>query len=183
MRPCSAKAIGKVRLFGISGYSGAGKTTLIERLLPLLGARGLRVSVIKHTHHEFDIDQPGKDSYRHRGAGAAEVLLAGGKRWALLHEVRAEPAPSLLQLATRLAPCDLILVEGFKREPIPKIEVFRPATGKPPLWLNDASILAVASDQPCPAPLQPPPRWLSLHDCEEIARYILAVLALPTPAS
>lgn len=137
-------------VLGISGYSGSGKTTLIEQLLPHLIAAGLRVSVIKHTHHDFDPDQPGKDSWRHRQAGAAEVLLAGGQRWALLHELRHAPEPALPALLARLAPCDLVLVEGFKQEPFAKLEVYRSALGKPPLYPEQEDVIAIASDGPLP---------------------------------
>jgi molybdopterin-guanine dinucleotide biosynthesis protein B len=161
-------------LFGFAGYSGSGKTTLIEQLIPLLTARQLKISLIKHTHHDFDLDQPGKDSWRHRQAGASEVLLAGGQRWALLHEQRQEPEPSLAQLCERMAPCDLLLVEGFKREPIPKLEIHRPAQGKPLLHPHDPHIVAIASDSPINTPL---PR-LDLNQPSAIAAFILKHLQL-----
>ena len=134
-----------MKVFGIAGYSGSGKTTLIERVLPRLAARGLKVAVIKHTHHDFDIDRPGKDSRRAREAGAAAVLLASDHRTALLLEHRDAP-PSLDALLDQLPACDLVLVEGYKREAIAKLEVHRAATGKPWLFPDDPSILAVASD-------------------------------------
>ena len=134
-----------MKIFGIAGYSGSGKTTLIERVLPQLAAHGLKVAVIKHTHHDFDIDHPGKDSWRMREAGAATVLLASDHRTAVLTEHRDRPF-QLGDLLTRLPPCDLVLVEGYKHEAIPKLEVHRAETGKTWLFPGDPTILAVASD-------------------------------------
>jgi molybdopterin-guanine dinucleotide biosynthesis protein B len=159
-----------MRVLGLAGWSGAGKTTLIEAMLPRLRARGLRVSTIKHTHHGFDIDRPGKDSYRHRAAGAQEVLVAGDRRWALLHEVDG-PEPSLADLLTRLAPVDLVLVEGFKATATAKLEVHRTALGQPPLWPGRPEIFAVASDAPLPGCDRP---VLPLGDPEAIVAWVLA---------
>lgn len=139
-----------MKVLGIAGYSGAGKTTLLEKLIPLLRADGVRVSLVKHAHHGFDIDQPGKDSYRHRQAGAGEVLVASDARWALMHENETGEPPQLQALLERLSPCDLVLVEGWKRDPIPKIEVHRADNGKPWLYPDDENILAVASDAALP---------------------------------
>src|SRR5690606_9752522 len=134
------------RVIGFAGWSGAGKTTLLTRLIPELKARKLRVSTLKHAHHAFDIDVPGKDSYRHREAGATEVLVGSAKRWALMHELRDETEPGLADLLCRMSPVDLILVEGFKHDPHVKIEVHRHDNGKPWLYLQDPHIAAVASD-------------------------------------
>jgi molybdopterin-guanine dinucleotide biosynthesis protein B len=135
-----------MRVIGLSGWSGAGKTTLLRRLIPALTARGRSVSTLKHAHHNFDVDQPGKDSWEHRQAGAQEVLVASGVRWALMHELRGAAEPGLRDLLRRLDPVDLVLVEGFKRACHPKIEIFRAANAKPPLHPDDASIVAVAAD-------------------------------------
>ena len=135
-----------MRVFGIAGWSGSGKTTLLKSLIPTLIGRGLSVSSMKHAHHEFDIDQPGKDSYEHRAAGAREVMISSANRWALMHELKGDAEPSLDQLIARMSPVDLLLVEGFKWESHPKIEVHRPSAGKPLLQLDDPHILAVASD-------------------------------------
>jgi molybdopterin-guanine dinucleotide biosynthesis protein B len=135
-----------VKIFGFAGWSGSGKTTLIERLIPLFTARGLRVSLIKHAHHSFEVDQPGKDSYRHRHAGCAEVLVSSSRRWALMHELRGAPEPPLEALVGHLSPCDLLLVEGFKRGRLPKLEVYRAAVGEPLIHPHDPDIVAVASD-------------------------------------
>jgi molybdopterin-guanine dinucleotide biosynthesis adapter protein len=147
-----------MRVLGVVGWSGSGKTTLITALLPLLVARGLRVSTVKHAHHGFEIDRPGKDSHRHREAGAAEVLIASARRWALLHELREEEEPPLDALLARMTPVDLVLVEGFKAFPHPKLEVHRPALGRAPLWTEDSHVAAVASDAAlpaCPVPVLP----------------------------
>lgn len=134
-----------MNVLGLVGWSGSGKTTLLVAVLPLLRAHGLTVSTVKHTHHGFDMDRPGKDTFRHREAGAHEVLVAAGTRWALLHEIDG-PEPALPDLLTRMAPVDLILVEGYKTHSFPKLEVHRPSLGKPPLWPDDRDVIAVASD-------------------------------------
>jgi molybdopterin-guanine dinucleotide biosynthesis protein B len=135
-----------MKVFGFAGYSGSGKTTLIERLIPLFTERGISVSLIKHAHHMFDIDQPGKDSYRHRKAGCTEVLVTSSRRWALMHELRGAPEPSLEEHVKRMSACDLLLVEGFKREAIPKLEVYRAKVGEPLIHPHDHNIVAIASD-------------------------------------
>lgn len=135
-----------MKIFGFAGYSGSGKTTLIEKLIPLFTARGLRVALIKHAHHAFDVDQPGKDSYRHRQAGCGEVLVTSSRRWVLMHELRGAPEPGLGEHLEHLSPCDLVLVEGYKREAIPKLELYRASVGEPLLHPHDRHIVAVASD-------------------------------------
>ncbi len=159
-----------MKVFGLAGWSGGGKTTLLVRLLPLLTGRGLRVSTIKHAHHDFDIDQPGKDSHRHREAGATEVLIGSARRWALIHEHHAAPEPPLADLLARMSPVDLVLVEGFKRDHHPKLEVWRRANGKPLLHPDDPDIVAVATDQPLDGLLLP---RFDLDDAEAIARFII----------
>jgi molybdopterin-guanine dinucleotide biosynthesis protein B len=139
-----------MRVIGMAGWSGSGKTTLVTKLIPVLAARGLRVSTIKRAHHRFDVDHPGKDSYEHRKAGAGEVLVSSAHRWVLMHENSQEPEQTLAQLLSRLSPCDMVLVEGFKGERHPKLEVFRAEAGKAPLHPQDRRIVAVASDQPFP---------------------------------
>ncbi len=134
-----------MKVLGIVGWSGSGKTTLITGLLPVLRSRGLTVSTVKHAHHGFDMDRPGKDTFRHRAAGAHEVLVASAHRWALLHEVDG-PEPRLPDLLARLEPVDLVLVEGFKTHPFPKLEVHRPALGRPPIWPTEPQVIAVAAD-------------------------------------
>ncbi len=135
-----------MRVIGFAGWSGAGKTTLIVKLIPELNRRGFSVSTIKHAHHNFDLDQPGKDLYEHRAAGAQEVMIASANRVALMRELRGAPEPSLGELLRLLKAVDLVLVEGFKRDPLPKIEVFRAANGKPPLYPDDPDIVALISD-------------------------------------
>ncbi len=136
-----------MRVIGLAGWSGAGKTTLLVRLIPLFVDRGLRVATLKHAHHGFDVDQPGKDSYKHRAAGASEVLIASARRYALLHELRAgEEEPPLPALLRRLAPADLVLVEGFKQFTHPKVEVHRTANNKPLLYGQAPNIVAIATD-------------------------------------
>ncbi len=164
-----------MKVLGITGWSGSGKTTLIEALLPLFCARGLSVSTIKHAHHGFDLDRPGKDSFRHRGAGAREVLVASETRWALLHENAGE-VMDFAALLTHLSPVDLVLVEGFKRTPYPKIEVHRPALGKAPLWPEAPDVFAVASDAPLPGCDRP---VLPLAAPEAIAAFAAVELGLP----
>ena len=136
-----------MKIFGIAGYSGSGKTTLIEKLIPLFTGGGLRVSLIKHAHHRFDIDHPGKDSYRHRHAGCSEVLVASKQRWALMHELRGQREPTLEEMIGLIAPCDLLLIEGYKREPLDKLEVYRSTLGETLLYPHDPRIVAIAGDQ------------------------------------
>jgi molybdopterin-guanine dinucleotide biosynthesis protein B len=157
-----------MRIFGIAGYSGSGKTTLIEQLIPKFTSRGLRVSLIKHAHHSFDVDREGKDSWRHRHAGCQEVLITSSRRWALMHELRGAAEPTLPELVTHISDCDLVLVEGFKREPIPKLEVHRAVVGEPLLFPHDSHIVAVASDAPVPTAL---PQFL-LDNFDGIADFI-----------
>jgi len=135
-----------MKIIGLAGWSGAGKTTLLTRLIPHFNAQGLRVSVIKHAHHHFDVDVPGKDSWRHREAGAAEVLVSSANRWALMHELRGVAEPRLPELLAKLSAVDLVVVEGFKREPHRKIEVHRAANGKPLLFPEDPGIVGIATD-------------------------------------
>lgn len=158
------------RVFGLAGWSGSGKTHVIARLIPTLVRRGFRVSTLKHAHHRFDIDHPGKDSHTHREAGATEVLISSAHRFALLHELRDETEPTLPDLLARLTPVDLVLVEGFKHDPIPKLEIHRPSIGKAPLWGTDAWIVAVASDEllsDCTKPVLP------LADIDAIADLVI----------
>ncbi|MBN8443146.1 MAG: molybdopterin-guanine dinucleotide biosynthesis protein B [Thauera sp.] len=158
-----------MKVIGMAGWSGSGKTTLVEQLIPHFTARGLRVSVIKHAHHGFDLDKPGKDSYRHREAGAVQVLMLSNDRWVLMHELRGAPEPTLDEQLRLLAPCDLVLIEGYKEAAVPKIEIHRPALGKPPLWPDNPHVIAVASDADLECPL---PR-LPLNDPATIAAFIL----------
>jgi molybdopterin-guanine dinucleotide biosynthesis protein B len=135
-----------MKVIGLAGWSGAGKTTLLTRVIPLFRKQGLRVSVIKHAHHKFDVDVPGKDSWRHREAGAEEVLVSSGNRWALMHELRGQSEPRLPDLLSKLSRVDLVIVEGYKSEPHRKIEVHRSANGKPLLFPDDPGIVGIASD-------------------------------------
>ena len=163
-----------MRIFGLAGWSGSGKTTLLAGLIPELVARGLSVSTIKHAHHEFDIDRPGKDSWRHRQAGATEVMVASSRRWALMHELRGLPEPSLDELMAQMSPVDLLLIEGFKRQPHPKLEVHRPSLGKPLIYPDDPHVVAIASDEAFAAPLP----LLPLGDAGAVAAFITDHLGL-----
>jgi molybdopterin-guanine dinucleotide biosynthesis protein B len=160
-----------MRVFGFAGWSGSGKTTLIETLVPRLTAAGLRVSLVKHAHHDFDVDRPGKDSHRHRMAGCAEVLVTSSVRWALMHELRGMPELTLDGALARLSPCDLVLVEGWKRAAIPKLEVWRAALGKPSLHPGDARIVGIATD----SSIRPPPALpaFDLQDAGAIATFVV----------
>ena len=157
-----------MKTFGFAGWSGSGKTTLIEKLIPRFTGRGLRVSLIKHAHHTFDVDHPGKDSYRHRHAGAGEVLVTSSRRWVLMHELRGAAEPSLDEQLKHLSPCDLLIVEGFKHAPIPKLEVWRALTGESLLHPQDPHIVAVASDAKVETKLP----LLDLNDDAAIAEFI-----------
>ncbi|AOY01267.1 molybdopterin-guanine dinucleotide biosynthesis protein B [Jeongeupia sp. USM3] len=169
------------RVFGIVGYSGSGKTTLTERLIAHFSALGLKVNAIKHSHHDLELEPPGKDSARFRAAGAGEVLVASPYRYAIVHELRDQPEPALAEQLARLSPADLTLVEGFKREAIPKLEVWRAATGKPLLHPDDPFIVAVASDGPVEMPIDHGLPLLDLNDAGAIAGFIARHLSLTLP--
>lgn len=160
-------------LLGLAGWSGSGKTTLLEKLLPLLHLHLLRVNVIKSSHHDVEIEPDTKDSARMRAAGASEVMLASPFRYMLVHELRGMPEPSLDELLARMKPADLTLVEGFRQEPIPKMEVYRPSLRKPAQFPEDDNVIAVASDAPCPADLPRPIIWLDLNNPEQICDWLL----------
>ena len=159
-----------MRIIGLAGWSGSGKTTLLARVIPVLIARGIRVSTVKHAHHGFDVDVPGKDSHTHRVAGATEVFVSSARRWAQIHELRDEEEPSLGDILARLTPVDLVVVEGYKRHPHPKLEIHRAEVGKPLLQPEDDWIVAVASDGPLPDARVP---VLDLDDAEKIADVLM----------
>jgi len=161
----------QAKVLGIVGWSGSGKTTLIIGLIPELRRRGLEVATLKHAHHNFDVDKPGKDSYEHRKAGASEVIVSSALRWAHMHEVGDGKEASLGELLQRLSPCDLVLVEGFKTDRHPKLEVFRMETQKPPLYREDARIVAVASDRELPDATVP---VVDLNNVEAVADLVCA---------
>lgn len=163
-----------MKIFGFAGWSGSGKTTLIERLIPLFVDRGLKVSLIKHAHHSFEVDQPGKDSYRHRHAGSTEVLVSSSRRWVLMHELRGAPEPGFAELIEQISPCDLLLVEGFKRERVPKLEIYRASIGEPLLHPHDPDIVAIACDRPLETKL---PQF-DLNDAPAIAGFVIQHLGL-----
>jgi molybdopterin-guanine dinucleotide biosynthesis protein B len=159
-----------MRIIGLAGWSGSGKTTLLTKVIPRIVARGLKVSTVKHAHHSFDMDRPGKDSHSHRMAGATEVLVGSANRWAVVHELRGEAEPTLPALLRKASPVDLVLVEGYKGESHPKLEVYRAANGKPLLHPGDPAIVAVASDMPLSGVRIP---VLDLDDIEGITDILL----------
>ena len=159
-----------MRIIGLAGWSGSGKTTLLAKVIPRIVARGLKVSTVKHAHHSFDMDRPGKDSHSHRMAGATEVLVGSANRWAVVHELRGEAEPTLPALLRKASPVDLVLVEGYKSESHPKLEVYRAANGKPLLHPGDPAIVAVASDTPLSGVRIP---VLDLNDIEGITDILL----------
>ncbi|MEO1346634.1 MAG: molybdopterin-guanine dinucleotide biosynthesis protein B [Pseudomonadota bacterium] len=163
-----------MKLYGVVGWKNAGKTGLVERLVTEITSRGFSVSTIKHAHHTFDVDRPGKDSYRHRHAGATEVLLSSANRFALMHELRGSEEPSLADLLARLSPVDLVLIEGYKRDVHPKVEAFRAETGNPLIALEDDTVKAVAAD----TPLDLDRPVFDLNDTVSIAEFILAEVGL-----
>ena len=159
-----------MRIIGLAGWSGAGKTTHVAKLIPSITARGLTVSTVKHAHHAFDVDQPGKDSYQHRMAGATEVLVSSQNRFALMRELRGAPELGLTELLAKLTPVDLVIIEGYKRDPHPKLEVFRAGVGKPLIHPDDPHVVAIASDVPLPQARVP---RISLDDTEAIIDILL----------
>lgn len=164
-----------MKIFGFAGWSGSGKTTLVTRVIPELTERGLKISTIKHTHHNFDIDKPGKDSFRHRTSGAHEVVITGAQRWALLHENRGEPEPNIEQMLEHMSPVDLVLIEGFKTYPHPKMEVYRAEVGKPMLCGDDPSIVAIATTDDLDVNV---PR-IDLEDIEGVTDFVIQFCDLP----
>jgi molybdopterin-guanine dinucleotide biosynthesis adapter protein len=160
-----------MRIIGLAGWSGSGKTTLLIKVIPRIVARGLKVSTLKHAHHGFDVDKPGKDSHSHRMAGATEVLVGSSARWALVHELRGASEPTLAALVQKLSRVDLVLVEGYKRERHPKLEIYNAALGKPPLYPEDTAIVAIASDAPLPRASVP---VIDRDDVEGIADLLIA---------
>ena len=168
-----------MKVIGLVGWSGAGKTTLLTRLIPHFNAQGLRVSVIKHAHHQFEVDVPGKDSWRHREAGAQEVLVSSGTRWALMHELRGAPEPGLDDLLAKMSPVDLVVVEGYKAGPHRRIEVHRAANGKPLLFPEDAGIVGIAADVAVETALP----WVHLDDIAAIATLLLQSARPPAASS
>ena len=166
----NARAKNPMRIIGLAGWSGSGKTTLVTKLIPRLIARGLKVSTLKHAHHGFDLDQPGKDSFFHRAAGATEVIISSAKRWAILHELRGEAEWDLGALVAKMSPVDLVLVEGFKRDNFPKLEIHRAANGKPLIHPDDPHVVAIASDIALPKAKVP---VIDLNDIEAIADLLL----------
>lgn len=168
-----------MKVFGLAGWSGSGKTTLLATLIPELVRRGITVSTIKHAHHAFDVDQPGKDSYAHRAAGASEVMVSSSRRFALMRELRGAPEPGLDELLARMSPVDLVLVEGFKSHPHDKLEIYRASLGKPLLCAEDRHVVAVASDAPV-AGLRVP--RLDLNDIGAIADFIVTQCGLGAAA-
>jgi molybdopterin-guanine dinucleotide biosynthesis protein B len=163
-----------MRIIGLAGWSGSGKTTLIKKLIPSLIARGSSVSTLKHAHHGFDLDQPGKDSFFHRAAGATEVIISSARRWAILHELREKPEWDLPALVAKMSPVDLVLVEGFKRDAFPKLEIHRAANGKPLIHPDDPHIVAIAADIALPQAKIP---VIDLNNVEAIADLLLKYAA------
>lgn len=169
-----------MKTFGLAGWSGSGKTTLVVKLLPALIDRGFKVSTMKHTHHQFDMDKPGKDSHNHRMAGAEEVMVTSSTRWALLHELRGDAEPDIQTLIDRMSPVDLVLIEGFKSYPHAKLEVHRPSLGKSLLADQDSSVVAIATDEPFEHPSLP---VLDLNDVKAIVDFIVGHTGLTAETS
>lgn len=167
-----------MKVFGFAGYSGSGKTTLIEQIVPRIVMQGLTVSLIKHAHHGFDIDRPGKDSFRLREAGCSEVLLTSDNRWVLMHELRGAPEPDLLTQLRVLSPCDVVLVEGFKSVAIPKLEVHRPSHGRPLIYPDNPNVVAIATDAMPAEPFPPHLTHLDVNDPDRVTDFILRFLEL-----
>jgi molybdopterin-guanine dinucleotide biosynthesis protein B len=159
-----------MRIIGLAGWSGSGKTTLLAKVIPRIVAKGLKVSTIKHAHHGFDIDQPGKDSHTHRMAGASEVIVSSMRRWAIVHELRGDAELTLAEIIDKISPVDLVIVEGYKREHHPKLEVHRAALGKPLIYPDDRNVVAIACDAPLPAARIP---VLHLDEVDAIAEMML----------
>jgi molybdopterin-guanine dinucleotide biosynthesis protein B len=165
-----------MRIIGLAGWSGSGKTTLVTKVIPVLVKRGLNVATVKHAHHEFDTDQPGKDSWLHRQAGASEVAIVSSRRWAIVHELGQDSEPPLSEMLKKLSAADIVIIEGFKRHPHPKLEVYRAVIGKPLLHPDDDCIVAVATDAPLPRAQVP---VLMLDDIEGVANALqIEALAL-----